>query len=272
MIRCSALRLLAGALFLASCALARPDLRTATVASLQDYATLLREMNRNAEAEEMAARARKLRQAFQSAPGTPLGFDPSATLNEYAAVLRKLGREADAKETEALANAYHRANVETWQKLVFQRSQAGKLLGDRLIVPGERIGRLQLEGKLDEVTQSIGPAIPRGPGIREGTTTYTWDPIGLWLIADNAAGNIIWISVEVGENPWGGLATREGLRLGSTEEQVLAALGKPARTVSDGFAKSLYFDQQGIRFTFPIRGPMAGKVGALRVVRPGTQP
>ena len=276
MIRCSALRLLAGALFLASCALARPDLRTATVASLQDYATLLREMNRNAEAEEMAARARKLRQAFQSAPGTPLGFDPSATLNEYAAVLRKLGREADAKETEALANAYHRANVETWQKLVFQRSQAGKLLGDRLIVPGERIGRLQLEGKLDEVTKSIGQAMPRGAGFREGTTTYTWDPIGLWLISDDITGDILWISVESGPsanpNPWVELSTREGLRVGSTEEQVLAAMGKPARTVSDGFAKSLYFDRQGIRFTFPIRGPMAGKVGALRVVPPGTQP
>lgn len=271
MARCTALWLLAGALFLAACAIVRSDFKTATVASLQDYATLLREMNLNAEAEEMAAQARKLRQAFQSAPGTPLGFDPSATLNEYAAVLRKLGREADAKETEALANAYHRANVET-QKLVFQRSQAGKLLGDRLIVPGERIGRLQLEGKLDEVTKSIGPAMPRGAGFREGTTTYTWDPIGLWLIADNAAGNIIWISVEVGENPWGGLATREGLRLGSTEEQVLAAMGKPARTVSDGFAKSFYFDRQGIRFTLPITGPMAGKVAALRVVRPGTQP
>jgi len=229
-------------------------------------------MNRNAEAEEMAARAGKLRQAFQNPYPTPLGFDPVATLKEYAAVLKNQGKEVEAKEVEVLAGEYHRANVEHFQRSAFQRSQAGKLLGDRSIVPGERIGRLRLGGKLEEIISVLGKAVPRGPGIRKGTTTYTWDPIGLWLIADNAAGDIIWISVEVGENPWGGLATREGLRLGSTEEQVLAAMGKPARTVSDGFAKSLYFDQQGIRFTLPITGPMAGKVAALRVVRPGTQP
>jgi hypothetical protein len=263
---------LGGAFFLASCAIVHPDFRTAVVTSLQNYATLLRETNHHAEATEMEARAEKLRQAFQSVPGMPLGFDPSAMLNEYAVLLRKVGREADAKEAEALADAYQRANVEAWQKLVFQRSQAGKLLGDRLIVPGERIGRLQLEGKLDEVTKIIGQGIRRGRGLRDGTTTYTWDPIGLWLIADNATGNILWISVETGENPWRDLSTREGLRLGSSEEEVLAAMGKPLRTVSDGFAKSLYFDQQGIRFTFPTRGPMVGKVGALRVVLPGTQP
>lgn len=272
MARCTALWLLAGAVFLASCATVHPDLRTAVVTSLQNYAVLLRETNHYAEATEMEARAEKLRQALRGAPGTPLGFDLSATLNEHAGLLQKVGREADAKEAEALAEAYHRANVEAWQKLVLQRSQAGKLLGDRLIVPGERIGSLRLDGKLDEVTKIIGPGIPRGRGLRDGTTTHTWDPIGLWLIGDNATGNILWISVETGENPWGELSTREGLRLGSSEEEVLAAMGKPPRTVSDGFAKSLYFDQQGIRFTFPSRGPMAGKVGALRVVLPGTQP
>jgi len=49
-------------------------------------------------------------------------------------------------------------------------------------------------------------------------------------------------------------------------------MGKPSRTVSDGFAKSFYFDQQGIRFTLPITGPLAGKVAAFRVVPPGAQP
>lgn len=272
MVRWTALWLLAGTLFLAACAMVRSDLRAAVVTSLQNYATLLRETNHHAEAAEMEARAERLRRAFQSAPGTPVGFDPAATLNEYAALLRKAGREADAEDAAELADAYQRANVESWQKLVFQKSQAGKLLGDRLIVPGERIGGLRLERKLDEVTKIIGAGLPRGAGVREGTTAHTWDPIGLWLIADNATGNILWISVETGENPWRELATREGLRLGSSEEEVVAAMGKPARIVSDDFARSLYFDQQGIRFTFPTRGRMAGKVAALRVVPPQTQP
>jgi hypothetical protein len=96
------------------------------------------------------------------------------------------------------------------------------------------------------------------------------------LIADDITGEILWISVEGGPpaNPhsWVELSTREGLRLGSAEEEVLAVMGKPSRTVSDGFAKSFYFDQQGIRFTLPITGPLTGKVAALRVVPPGAQP
>ncbi len=272
MIRCLTPWLLAGALFLASCALGRLDLRTDVVTNLRDYATLLRDINQHAEAAEIEERAEQLRQAFRNAPGMSLGFSPSAVLKEYAALLRKLDRETDAKDVEALADAYERANVEAFQKSVFQRSQASALLGDGLIVPGKRIGRLELGAELDEVTKFIGQGIPRGAGFGEGTMIYTWDPIGLWLIADNATSNILWISVEAGKNPWRGLATREGLRLGSTEEQVVETMGKPSRTVSASFAKSLYFDQQGIRFTLPIRGAAAGKVAALRVVPPGTQP
>ena len=172
MVRWTALWLLALALFLASCAIVHSDFRTGTVTSLENYATLLREMNRNAEAAEMEARARKLRQAFQSAPGMSLGFSPSATLKQYATLLRKLDRETDAKDVETLSDAYERANFEHYQKLVFQRSQAPHLLGDKLIVPGERIGRLQLGGQLDEVTKIIGPAIPRGPLIRRFRKGY----------------------------------------------------------------------------------------------------
>lgn len=275
-IRGAALWLLAGALLFVSCAIIRSDVGSATAASLRDYAALLRELNRAAEAAEMEARAEKLREAFQTRYPTPLGFDPVVTLKEYAALLKSQGKEVEAREAEDLADEYHRANFEAWQRSVFQRSQAGKLLGDKRIVPGERIGQLKLGDKLEGVGGVLGKGVPRGPEFRDGTTTYTWDPIGLWLVADDATGHIIWISVERGPatNPhaWVELATRDGLRLGSTEEEVLAAMGKPARTVSDGVAKSLYFDRQGIRFTLPIRGPMAGKVAALRVVPPGTQP
>jgi hypothetical protein len=89
----------------------------------------------------------------------------------------------------------------------------------------------------------------------------------LWLIADDQTGLIVWISVQTGRsNPWGKLATSEGLRLGSTEEEVLAVMGVPTRTAADSVAKSLDYDPRGIRFTLLIKGPMAGRIGALRVV------
>lgn len=267
MIRRATLGLLAGALLLVSCSTA--DVRTDVVRSLERYAALLGQMNRPNEATEIEARASKLRQAMHTGPGADLGFNPSATLSEYAAMLQKRGQEDDAKEIEALAEAYHHANLEAFQRLVLQRSQAAQLLEDRLIVPGERIGWLRLESKLEEVTRILGEGIKRGVGLREESTVYTWDPIGLWLIADNATGKILWISVEMaGSNPWFELSTREGLRLGSTEEQVLAVMGQPSRTVADAFAKSLYFDRQGIRFTVLVSGRLAGKVAALRILRP----
>ncbi len=273
--RRTGLWLLAGALFLASCAIVRSDFRSAMVASLQDYATLLREMNRHGEAAETEARAEKLRLAFQNPYPAPLGFDPAQTLKDYAAALKSQKEEIEAEEIEALADAYQRVNAARFQRPVFQRSLE-KHLGDRLIVPGERIGQVRLGSEVEEVFRALGKGFPRGQGFREGTTIYTWDPIGLWLIADDITGEILWISVEGGPpanpNSWVELATREGLRLGSAEEEVLAVMGKPSRTVSDGFAKSFYFDQQGIRFTLPITGPLAGKVAALRVVPPGAQP
>jgi len=274
--RRTGLWLLAGALFLASCAIVRSDFRTAVVASLQNYSTLLREINRNGEAAETEARAEKLRLALQNPYPAPPGFDPVATLKQYAALLKSRGKEGEATEIEELADEYHAVNLAGFQRSAFQRSQAGKLLGDRLIVPGERIGQVRLGDELEEVFRALGKGASRGQGFREGTTTYTWDSIGLWLIADDITAEIIWISVEGGSpaspNSWVQLSTREGLRLGSAEEEVLAAMGKPSRAVSDGFARSFYFDQQGIRFTLPTTGPLAGKVAALRVVPPVAQP
>lgn len=154
----------------------------------------------------------------------------------------------------------------------FLQSQAPLLLGDRIIEPGERIGRIRLGGKLDEVTAIIGKGVERGPGkLWPSSTLYTWDSIGLWLIADNETGVLLWISVEwiVGSSSWTGLHTREGLGLGSTEEDVLSTMGAPSRTFADAYGKSIYYDNKGIRFTFLATAPLAGQVAVIRVVRPG---
>src|SRR3989338_1932253 len=99
--RRTGLWLLAGALFLASCAIVRSDFRSAMVASLQDYATLLREMNRHGEAAETAVRAEQLRLAFQNPYPAPLGFDPAQTLKDYAAVLKSQRSEEHTSELQS---------------------------------------------------------------------------------------------------------------------------------------------------------------------------
>ncbi len=145
--------------------------------------------------------------------------------------------------------------------------QSPQTLDDQLIVPGDRIGRLRLASNLRDINQRFGASLSRGPGLWPGTTLHTWDSIGLWIVADNTTGNILWISVDLsGSGVWSQHVTREGLRLGASEAAVLAALGPPPRTETSPSAKSFYYDQHGIRFTFPTEGPRSGTVSALRVV------
>jgi hypothetical protein len=96
-----------------------------------------------------------------------------------------------------------------------------------------------------------------------------WDAIGLWVVSDPGTGNVFWISVDIsGSNPWAAHHTAEGIGLGALEGNVLAVMGAPERVVRDGGTTSLYYDRRGIRFTLTDTGPLAGKVGAIRVVWP----
>lgn len=67
---------------------------------------------------------------------------------------------------------------------------------------------------------------------------------------------------------WGEHGTPEGIRLGTQEQEIIAALGAPEQTYAQGGATSLYYDRRGIRFTVPDNGPLAGRVGAIRIIWP----
>jgi hypothetical protein len=264
----SVVLILFAGLLAVGCATIHPDVRTSIVKNMRDYETLLRKINRISEAEKTAKLTENLRQAFSGEKAPTTVPSPIATLQEYVTLLQELGRDADAKEVEAVVQAYNRANLEAWQRSFLTWEKAAYLLGDRLIVPGERIGKLRLGSKLAEYTQIIGIGIPYQQMLRKGTTTYTWDPIGLWLIIDDKTGEIIWISVEAGlSTRWEELTTQEGLRIGLTEEEVLKIMGPTHRTVSDDNATSQYFNKQGIALTYANKGQLKGKVGSLRVFR-----
>lgn len=69
------------------------------------------------------------------------------------------------------------------------------------IVPGERIGPVQLRGKIDEVKQLFGPGILAIEGGRRRPQLFSlqaWNAIGLSVQFDSTTGNVVWISVEVG--------------------------------------------------------------------------
>jgi len=148
---------------------------------------------------------------------------------------------------------------------------AAVVSSDRLIVSGERIGPLRLDGKIDEVVKLYGPGTvrKRSSGAPELFVLQTWDAIGLWVQFDSMTGNIIWISIDSsGSNPWAEYATGDGIRLGTQQQELVTIMGPAERTIAQGGATSLYYDRRGVRFTLADTGPLAGKVGAMRVVWP----
>ena len=144
-------------------------------------------------------------------------------------------------------------------------------LSDRAIVPGERIGPVRLAGKIDEVVKLFGPGTIMRPGGREVFVLQTWDSIGLWVEFDPGTGNIVWISISAdtsASNPWAEHSTPEGIRLGTRQQDLVSVMdmGPPERVVTGGGFTSFYYDRRGIRFTLADAGPLAGKVGNIRVV------
>ncbi len=116
---------------------------------------------------------------------------------------------------------------------------------DRAIVPGERIGPLRLAGTIADIEKLFGPG-----NVREGSPHFvllTWESSGLWVEFDPVTGNVVWISVNMGEEyPWSGHATPEGVQLGMSQLDLVAVLGPPERTVTGGGSTSLHYDRRDV--------------------------
>ena len=142
-------------------------------------------------------------------------------------------------------------------------------LSDRVIVPGERIGPVRLAGKIEDIAKMFGSGAMRGSGPPGLFVLQTWDALGLWVEFNPGTKNVVWISVDdSGSNLWAEHSTAEGVRLGTTRQELVSIMGSPERTVTGGGATSLYYDRQGIRFSIADAGSRGGKIIGIRVVWP----
>lgn len=148
-----------------------------------------------------------------------------------------------------------------------------------LVVPGERIGDVQLIERVSDLQRRFGMAMTRqawpslqesldhdwgaeyylqarfaavlpgsegGRGLWDGTALYEWKDQGLAVAADRSTGALLWISLcACGPGVRPPVSTDGGLAFGATEEQVVAAdvlriLGGPPERISGPAVRWIY--------------------------------
>jgi hypothetical protein len=121
------------------------------------------------------------------------------------------------------------------------------------IVPGQSVGLVSLGTDLQAVVAALGPRTGRSRSSADGTIIHRWFApprnVGLGIhTTKTGAIDRAWILNARG------YATKQGLRVGSTEAEVRAALGEPSRVTieSQGVLKSLWYDSLGIWFSVQL--------------------
>ncbi|HLY22258.1 MAG TPA: hypothetical protein VKT83_07295 [bacterium] len=131
--------------------------------------------------------------------------------------------------------------------VVVGAAAAQSVSDDHQIIPGDRIGPLKIGMSITDAVAAMGQPKTVLPDKKvRGETRYYWFDItelggnsvtsahGLFAVADSS-GTIVWVAAHYAPQ----YLTPSGLHYGSTERQVLAAMGKPTSV------DNTYVDDQG---------------------------
>ncbi|MDR7518747.1 MAG: hypothetical protein QN131_10270 [Armatimonadota bacterium] len=102
----------------------------------------------------------------------------------------------------------------------------GTVLGDGLIVPGDRIGPVRLTMAIDEIIATVGRQFRRDVFPQEGIILYEWRSEGLWVSQTIASRAIRVISVFGTSDRY---RTEKGVSLLETRARMEAAHGRDYR-------------------------------------------
>lgn len=122
---------------------------------------------------------------------------------------------------------------------VFKREDDRPLLGDRLIIPGQRVGQIKIGMPASTVSQAWGQADSVTPMGQGGRSLYRYREEALGLIVSNS-GRIEGLVMETGD-----FITQQGVKVGSSQAEVVRAFGQAP--MSGG---SLIYEKKGIGFRF----------------------
>ncbi len=160
--------------------------------------------------------------------------------------------------------------------LVLAASGLAQVPDDKLIVPGQRIGKWTLDMTVDDLDRMNGQgsqARTTEPGFQPGFSLRGWPEFGLLAGYREGQARVEYLSLSILVSTSGisSFKTREGIGISSKWEEVFSAYRWPSwqTRLTQGVTRAVY-DQMGIAFLRLLNSEGVDTVVALYVFRPGT--
>jgi len=148
-----------------------------------------------------------------------------------------------------------------------------RVVGDGLIVPGQRVGPLRLAMGIEQILRLMPAGFRREVFPRQHIILYEWQPQGIWVSLDERRGTVRLLSA-FGS---GGYATDRGVALLATEAKMREVYGRETRRYDypeDRITLVRYVSlglQVGL-VNQPSNTVLHGRIFTLGVFTPGREP
>ncbi|MCR4783456.1 MAG: hypothetical protein K6A35_02940 [bacterium] len=171
---------------------------------------------------------------WQTPDGIKIGSDAASVVKIYGQGLQR-GQGNVNYASRGLAFSLKQGRVSSIY--VFKREEDRPLLGDRLIIPGQRVGSIKIGMPASSVANAWGNADNITAMGSSGRSLYRYKEEALGLIV-NSNGIIEGMVMETGD-----FITKEGVKVGSSKDEVFKVFGQT--NPANG---SLIYEKQGIGF------------------------
>jgi hypothetical protein len=148
-----------------------------------------------------------------------------------------------------------------------------KVLGDGVIVPGQRVGLLRLGMSVDQILHAMPPTYTREVFAAEGIVLYEWRAQGIWVSLDARTQAVRLISA-FGFAPY---KTDAGVYLMHPEARMRAAYGPDARRYDypDEHLAVIRYVALGLQFAVvqqPDNPALHSRIFTIGIFSPGHEP
>lgn len=172
--------------------------------------------------------------AWKTPEGIGIGTPGTAVSRTYGTGLQR-GQGNINYASRGLAFSIRNGKVSSIY--VFKREDDRPLLGDRIIVPGKRVGQISIGMKASQVSSAWGEADNKTPMGGNGRSLYRYKEEAMGLIV-SPNGVVEGMVMETGD-----FITKEGVKVGSSKSEVIRVFGNTSAA-----GGSLIYENKGIGF------------------------